>query len=167
MWHKFISDLPSLWSRLWPYVLSGAVGSSLTAGFLYFLKRRDERRELRKKLTAELYLPARRQLKEASQAIQSYERALSIDIEMWKRACSSGITRKLKPSPSLEFAAHYERTLTSYDKTWQQRSEEISSLAGEWDKRYADITYYQVASKKHHIMKIKLWNFLTVDGPVT
>src|SRR5438876_9371484 len=98
MWHKFISDLPSLWSRLRPYVLVGAVGSSLTAGFLYFLKRRDERGELRKKLTAELYLPARRQLMEASQAIQNYERAFSINSEMWKVACSSGTTRRLKPS---------------------------------------------------------------------
>src|SRR5260370_36570562 len=97
MWHKFISDLSSLWSRLWPYMLSGAVGSSLTAGFLYFLKRRDERRELRKKLTAEIYLPARRQLKETSQAIQSYERPFSIYTEMWKPESSSRITKKLKP----------------------------------------------------------------------
>jgi len=167
MWHKFISDLSSLWSRLWPYVLSGVVGSSLTAGFLYFLKRRDERRELRKKLTAELYLPVRRQLTEASQAIQNHQRAFSINSEMWKVACSSGITRKLKPSLTLELASLYERTLPSYDKAWQQLNEEIGRLAGEWDKRYADITDYQVASKEHHIVEVKWWNFLTGDAPVT
>ncbi len=167
MRHKLISDLSSLFSRLWPYVLSGVVGSCLTAGFVYLLKRRDERRELRKKLTAEIYLPARRQLKEASQAIQSYERALSIDSEMWKRASSSGITRKLKPSLTLELAALYERTLPSYDKAWQQLNEEVGRLAGEWDKRYADITDYQVASKEHHIVEVKWSNFLSGDAPVT
>jgi hypothetical protein len=65
MWHKFISDLLSVLSKLWPYVLSGVVGSCLTAGFVYLLKRRDERRESKKKLTAELYSPTRRQLAEA------------------------------------------------------------------------------------------------------
>jgi hypothetical protein len=148
-------------------VLSGVVGSCLTAGFLYLLKKRDERREFRKKLTAELYSPARRQLAEASEAIHKNQRPFSINTDMWKQSCSSGITRKLKPLLRLKLAALYERTLPSYDKAWQVLNEEIGRMAGEWDRRYADITDFQVASREHHIVEIKWWNFLTADGPVT
>jgi hypothetical protein len=167
MWHKLIPDLFSLWFRLWPYVLSGMVGSCLTAGFLYLLKRRDERREFKKKLTVELYSPARRQFAEAVEAIQKGERAFSINTDMWKQACSSGITRKLKPLLRSKLAALYEHTLPSYDKAWQVLNEEIGRIAGEWDRRYADITDFQVAAREHHIVEIKWWNFLTANGPVT
>jgi len=167
MWHKFISDLLSVLSKLWPYMLSGVVGSCLTAGFVYLLKRRDERRESRKKLTAELYSPTRRQLAEALEAIQKDQRAHSINTEMWKVACSSGLTRKLKASLSSELAALYERTLPSYDKAWQVLNEEIGELAGGWDRRYADLHDYQIAARDHAIVKIDWWKFLTSDGPVT
>jgi len=167
MWHKFISDLLSVLSKLWPYVLSGVVGSCLTAGFVYLLKRRDERRESRKKLTVELYSPARRQIAEALEAIQKDQRAHSINTEMWRVACSSGLTSKLKPSLSSELAALYERTLPSYDKAWQELNEEIGRVAQGWDQQYADIRDYQIAAKEHNIVKIDWWKFLTTDAPVT
>lgn len=167
MWHKLIFGAAATWLRIWPYVLSGVVGSCLTAGFLYVFKRRDERRERQKKLTAELYRPARQQLTEASQTIHNHQRAYSIDAELWRKASSSGITREVNSSLRLQLESLYDRTLPSYDKAWQVLNEEIARLAGEWDQRYADIHDYQVAVKEHNIVKVNWWDFLTADGPIT
>ncbi len=167
MWHRFISDLATTWLRIWPYVLSGVVGSCLTAGFLYVFKRRDERRERRKKLTAELYRPARQQLAQASQPIQNHQRGYSIDGELWRKASSSGVAQEVSLSLKLQLESLYERTLPNYDKAWQVLNEEIGRLAGEWDQRYADIHDYQIAAKEHHIVKINWWDFLTPDEPIT
>ena len=144
----------------------GAVLSTIAVVWNLFRDVHDRSRELKKKLTAELYSPARRQLTEASQTIQTYQRAYSIDGELWRIASANGITRKLKPLLKSELAELYERTLPSHDKAWQALNEEIARLAGEWDQRYADIHDYQIAAK-HHIVKINWWDFLTADGPVT
>jgi hypothetical protein len=165
MWHKVISDLSSLFSKLWPYVLSGVVGSCLTAGFLYLFKRRDERREFKKKLTAELYSPARRQLAEAEEAVRGDQRAFSINAEMWKQACSSGVARKLKPQMRLALASLYERTLPNYDKAWQELNYEVERLGRRWDEKFADLRL--PLSEKLHAVRIVWWKFLIGDAPVT
>jgi len=163
MWHRLLSELTYLWSKLWSPLLA----SSLTGGFLYLLKRREEQRELKKKFSAEIYIPARRQLSEASDAIQKHQRAFQVDSEMWKRARSTGMADKIKASLRLQLTALYESTLPSHDKAWQDLNVEIGRMVGEWDQRYADIPNHATAAKQYSIVEIKWWNFLTEDGPVT
>lgn len=163
MWHPLLSELAYLWSKLWPPLLA----SSITAGFLYLLKKREERRDLRKKLSAEIYIPAHRQLSEALHAIEKHQRALQVDSEMWKRARNTGMADKIKPLLRLQLTALYENTLPSHDKAWQELNDEIKRMGGEWDQRYADIPDYATAVKEHNIVEIIWWDFLTGDGPVT
>jgi hypothetical protein len=162
MLHKLVSSLLYLWSKLWGPLLAAA----LVAAFQYLLRVRDERRVFRKRLTEELYLPARKQLAEALPTIQNRQRAFPINVELWQKACAAGITRKLRRSLKQKLAALYERTLPSYDQSWQEVSKEIDRLTEEWDQRYGDIHEYQTAAKQH-IVEIKWWNFLTDDGPAT
>ena len=146
----------------------GAVLSTVAVVWNLLRDVQNRSRELRKKLTAEIYSPARRQLTEASQYIQGHKRAYSIDGEMWRIASASGLTRKLKPELKERLAALYEHTLPNYDKAWQVLNEEIAKIGGEWDQRYADIPDHQTATiRQHNIVKINWWDFLTADGPVT
>jgi hypothetical protein len=163
MWHKLLSVLSLVWSRLWSPLLA----SSITAGFIYALKRREERRELRKKLSAEIYIPMRRQLAEAETAIREFKRAHSIDTEMWKRVCTTGTSTKLNPSIRLQLGVLYENTFPGHDKAWQDLNNELARVGIEWDRRYSDIQDYSVATKDHNIVQIVWWNFLTGDAPVT
>lgn len=163
MWQKFLSDVAFLWSKLW----SPLFASAITAGFLYLLKRREERRDFRKRLSADLYIPARRQLSDALQAVQGHQRALQVDSEMWERTSSSGLKEKLKSDLKVQLSALYEGALPTYDKAWQGLNEEIGRMAAEWDQRYGDLHDYARASKEHKIVEVKWWNFLTGDAPAT
>jgi hypothetical protein len=145
----------------------GAALSTVAVVWNLYRNVHDRRRELRKKLTAELYAPMRRQLTEAAEAIHNDQRAHSINTETWRVASASGITKKVKSSLSSILAELYERTLPSYDKAWQVLNEEIGRMAQEWDRKYADIHDFQAASKEYSIVKIDWWKFLTSDGPVT
>lgn len=144
----------------------GAVLSTVALGWNLYRDVHNRARELRKRLTEELYLPARRQLAEALPTIQNRQRAFPISTEMWKKASASGITRKLKTPLRTKLEALYERTLPRYDQAWQEVSKEIDRLTEEWDKNFGDIHEYQIAAKQH-IVEIKWWNFLTEDSPVT
>ncbi len=163
MWQKVFSDIVLILSKLWPPLLA----SGLTAGFLYLLKRRDERRDFRKRLSADIYIPARRQLSDALQAIQGHQRAFQVDSEMWKRASSSGLKEKFKATLKAPLAALYETTLPNYDKAWQNLNEEIRRVGEEWDKRFGDLHDYAIASKEYKIIQVNWWNFLVGDAPVT
>jgi len=163
MWHQFLSGLSSFWTKFWPALLA----SGLTAGFLYLLKRRDERRESRKELSAELYIPARRQLSESLAAVKTHERPLAFDPKTWKGACDSGVAGKLKPSLRLQFEALYERTLPGLDKAWKELNNEIERMGKRWDEKFSDLRDRAMASKEHHIVEVHWWNFLTADGPIT
>ena len=161
MWHKLLSVLSLVWSRLWSPLLA----SSITAGFIYALKRREERRELRKKLSAEIYIPMRRQLAEAETAIREFKRAHSIDTEMWKRARTTGVAEKLKPPLRLQLETLYETMLPAYDRAWQELNVEIARLGGGWDAQFGDLSHTQAAD--HKIVPINWWEFLTGDAPCT
>jgi hypothetical protein len=163
MWRKFFSDIALVWSKLWSPLLASAI----TVGFVYLLKRRDERRDFKKRLSAELYIPARRQLSDAAQAIQGHQRALQVDSEMWKRASSSGLKEKLKSDLKVHLTGLYETALPRYDKAWQSLNEEIWRVGEQWDQRYGGLHNYATASKDHKIVQINWWNFLTGDAPVT
>jgi hypothetical protein len=160
---KLLTDLSFLWSKLWSPLLA----SSITAGFIYALKRREERRELRKKLSAEVYIPMRQQLAEAEAAIREFKRAYSIDTEMWKRLGHSGVGEKLEPSIRHQLTELYENTLPIHDKAWQDLNNELGRVGVEWDRQYADIQDYAVATKDHNIVQVVWWNFLTGGAPVT
>jgi hypothetical protein len=84
MWSKLVSYLSLAGSRLWPPLLA----ASLAVGFTYLLKRRDELPELRKKLSAQLYILVRQQLSEAELAMLMHARAQSINAATWKNACT-------------------------------------------------------------------------------
>ena len=163
MLQKLLSILSFLWSKLW----SPLVASSITAGFIYALKLREERREVRKKLSAEVYIPMRRQLAEAETAIRESKRALSIDTEMWRRVCNTGTSAKLNPSIRQQLAELYEKTLPTHDKACQELNEEVGRVGIEWDRRYGDIQDYAVASKGYNIVSVAWSTFLTGDAPVT
>ena len=163
MWHRLPSDLAYFWSKLWPPLLA----ASLTATFVYLLRRREERRELRKKLSGEIYIPARRQLAEASQAIEKYQRAFQVDSELWKRARNTGLANKIKPTLKLRLETLYESTLPRHDGAWQGLNVEIERMGGEWDKRYADILSQTALSRALTFVPINWWTFLAADGPVT
>jgi len=160
---KILDAIWYLWSKLWGPLLA----SSITAGFIYALKRREERRDLRKRLSADVYIPVRRQLAEAETAIREFKRAHSIDIEMWKKVYTTGVAQKLEPSIRRQLAELYESTLPGHDKAWQGLNEEIGRVGIEWDRQYADVQDYAVATKDHNIVPIVWWNFLTGDAPVT
>jgi hypothetical protein len=163
MWHKLLSILFSAWPKLWPPLLA----AGLVAGSNYLLKRRDERRELRKTLSAEVYIPMRQQLSEAESAIREFKRAFSINTEMWKRVCTTGVSEKLDPSIRSQLAVLYENTFPGHDKAWQDLNNELGGVGIEWDRRYADIEDYALATQQHTIVQIVWWNFLTGDSPVT
>jgi len=163
MWHKLLSELSLLWSKFWPPLLS----AGLVAGLTYLLKRRDEKRDLRKRLSAELYIPARQQLSEAEPAIRKFQRALSINIEMWKKVCATGVADKLKRPLRQQLGMLYENTLPSYDQSWKGPNEELSRVREDWDTRYSDIQNYAQAAKEHKIVEIDWWQFLVGDAPVT
>jgi hypothetical protein len=147
------------WSRLWSPLLA----ASLVGGINYSLRRRDERRDLRKKLSSEIYIPARRQLSEAEQAIRESKRAHSIDTDMWKRAHATGIAENLKSSIKSQLAVLYEDTLPNHDRAWQDLSNELTRVGGEWDLQYADVDY-ALATLEHNIVPIVWWDFLTPDA---
>jgi hypothetical protein len=163
MWQRLLPHLVEFWSKLWPAL----VASGITAGFLYLFKRREERRDLKKKLSAEIYIPARRQLSDALQAIQNNQRANQIDSEMWKRARATGMANKVKPALRVQLAELYENALPNHDRDWQSLNVEIGRIAGEWDLRYADIRDHATAAKEHSIVEVRWWNFLTGDTPAT
>ena len=161
--HKLLSVLSFLLSKLWPPLLA----SGITAGFIYALKLRDEKRELRKKLSAEVYIPMRRQLAEAETAIRESERAFSIDVEMWKRVCTTGTSAKLNPSIGLQLGVLYESTLPGHDKAWQELNEEIGRVGNAWDSKYADLDTFALGREEQHVVAFNWWTFLTGDAPVT
>src|SRR5436305_8584833 len=144
----------------------GAVLSTIAVVWNLCRDVHNRSRELRKKLTADLYSPVRRQLTEASEAIEKGQRVQSINPKTWKIAYSSGITRKLKRSVRSELAELYEWTLPHYDKAWRDLNEEIRKVMKVWDE-LADIRDFQIASKEHHIVEMDWWKFLTADSPVT
>jgi protein-S-isoprenylcysteine O-methyltransferase Ste14 len=167
MWHKFLSTLWATWPRLWPPLLAAGLVAGFNYCFNYLLRRRDEKRELRKKLSAEVYIPMRQQLSEAESAIREFKRAFSINTEMWKSACTTGICEKLNPSIRSQLAVLYENTFPGHDKAWQDLNNELGRVGIEWDRRYADIQDYAVATKDHNIVQIVWWTFLTGDAPAT
>jgi hypothetical protein len=145
----------------------GAVVSTIAVGWNVYRDVYQRSRGPRKKLTLELYSPVRRQLVEASEAIQKHGRATSVNYEMWKVAHFSGIASKLKPALRLALEDLYERKLPSYEKSWQELNKEVGRLVQEWDERYADIHDFQTADKEHHIVKVEWLKFLTESGPAT
>lgn len=163
MWRKFLSDIAFVWSKLWSPLLASAI----TTGFLYLMKRREERRDFRKRLSADLYIPARRQLSDALHSIQRHQRAFQVDSEVWKRTSSTGLKEKLKSGLKVQLVPLYESALPTYDKAWQNLNEEVRRVGTEWDQRYGDLHDYAKASAEHKIVEIQWWNFLTGDAPVT
>lgn len=145
----------------------GAVLSTVAVAWNLYRDVHDRTRQLRKRLTAELYAPVRLQLTEAADAIRNDQRAHSINMETWRVANASGITKKLKSSLSAILAELYERTFPTYDKACQVLNEDIGRMAQEWDRKYADIHDFQAAPTKYNIIKIDWWKFLASDGPVT
>jgi hypothetical protein len=162
MWHKLLTVFSSVWHTLWSPLLA----ATLVAASSYLLRRRDERRELRKRLSAEVYIPVRQQLSEAETNIRELKSSLSVDTEMWRRMCTTGIAEKLKATLKLQLEVLYERTIPEHDRAWRNWYDEISRLVSEWDGRYADIPNYAQAIKEHQIVEIVWWDFLTGDVPV-
>jgi hypothetical protein len=164
MWQKLLFDLSFAWSKLWPPLLA----ASLVGGINYLLRRRDEKRDLRKRLSAEVYIPVRRQLAEAETAIRVFQRALSINTEMWKTLGTTGTSEKLNQSIKAQLKVLYENTLPGHDKAWQDLNIEIGRVGAEWDAKYADVeTHVQARQLHKNAVTVNWWNFLTPDAPVT
>jgi hypothetical protein len=161
MWSKFVSYLSLAWSRLWPPLLA----ASLAVGFTYLLKRRDERRELRKKLSAQLYIPVRQQLSEAEPAIRMHARAQSMNPATWKNACTSGVAEKIGKKIRRQLDDLYNSTFPNYDKAWQKLNEELSKVGVQWDSEYADISRVIPLDNERDAVGINWWEFLTADAP--
>jgi hypothetical protein len=162
MWKTIVFVSSFLWSKIWAPLLAVI----LYAGFQYLLKRREERRERRKKLPTELYVPTRQQLSDAEPAIRSFQRAHAINNEIWKKARATGIAQKLGRLLGEQLRTLYEGTVPEYDAAWKALNEELDRLRSEWDTKYADIPTYAQA-KDHKIVEINWWEFLTGEGPCT
>jgi hypothetical protein len=170
MWNKLLSDLSFLWSKLWSPLLA----AGLVAGFTLLLKRRDENRGLRKNLSEKLYIPIREQLSDAQHPIRDYQRALSFNIEPWKKACASGAVKNVRPRVKNHIRKLYEETLPRYDNAWKELNDELGRLGREWDSRFADIKDYRslgiraaVQDHEYNTVTIDWWRFLNADGPQT
>jgi hypothetical protein len=143
---RFLHYLEFVWAKLW----SPLVAASLAVGFTYLLKRRDERRELRKKLSAQLYIPALQQLTEAEPF-------------MWRDACASGVADKLRKSIRERLAPLYEEVLPQYDKAWQELGDEVGKVAERWDSKYANLPRVMHLDEKEHTVAIKWWDLAVGD----
>jgi hypothetical protein len=166
MSNRFLHYLEFVWSKLWAPLLA----ASLAVGFTYLLKRRDERRELRKKLSAQLYIPALQQLTEAEPLIRNHVRAHSIDMGMWRNACTSGVADKLRKSIRERLAPLYEESFPQYDKAWQELNDELGRVAEKWDSEYANLSKVIHLDERTSTFSFKWWDFALTDGgqmPVT
>ncbi len=161
-WTKVLQLLLSLARAVWGPLLA----AGLVAGFQYLLKRRDEKRAEKKRLSDQLYMPLRQQLAEAEPAIRTFQRALSVNGEVWQKARATGIADKVGRSIKDQLRELYERTLPDYDAAWKALNEEIDRLRGEWDTKYADIAKYAQA-KDYNKVEINWWQFLAGEGPCT
>lgn len=162
MCDKVLHALSVGWSNLWSPLLA----AGLVWGFQYLLKRRDERRALRGKLSEEVYIPMRKQLSEAEQAIRESKRASSINTQMWRDVCSTGRARELNSAIKQQLGVLYDDTLPSYDQVWQDLNVEIGRVGSEWDQRYPDLGPGDFTIEDPRVVSIVWWDFLTQDTPV-
>ena len=153
------------------YAFAKWIAGPLVAAFLvvlgqYLLKRRDEKRAERKRLSDQLYVPFRRQLAGAEKSIRLFQRPLTVNPETWTTPRDAGITDKLDRRLRAQLATLYEDTLPNYDKAWNALNEEMRTLGEGWDAKYCDLPDYAHA-QEHHIVPIIWWDFLTGDKPCT
>lgn len=132
----------------------------------YLLRRRDEKRAERKRLSDQLYVPFRQQLAGAGKSIRMFQRPLTVNPETWNAPRDAGITDKLDRRLRAQLAALYEDTLPNYDKAWKVLNEEMRTMGEGWDAKYCDVPDYAHA-QEHHIVPIIWWDFLTGEKPCT
>lgn len=159
MWNKLLCGLSFSWSRLWSPLLA----ASLVAGFTYLLKRRDEKRELKKKLSTQLYIPVREQLSEAESPIRKFQRAPSVNSETWKKAFTTGVAGKLNAQLRRQLQVLYEAILPGYDVACQELNEEISRMREDWDSRFADVKDFRTLGMRATVDEQPMYNTVDID----